>query len=319
MHFRVRSVRPLPIIPKLLSFRLEAFGLGQYLSLASCPRKEHKGTSSFTVDQRAHWLKIITQRLQKGHLLASRFSSFSLFHLYSASLANRFHPLPFSLSHGQLSFSPSLLLIYLHQVLPRKLNAFVAAQSPNKERNLADEWKVRHYSGGCRGFYRGRTFVEKRNIRWWCSLIEKYARACTKSNRSIFVDFLTSLRKYRIDVQFSTILPTSSNIHGEKLVRCRGCLDRTPIAYGHKANFHKLRRGVYNRSRRIADTTAASLRRDSKFQSAPRNGLTFTRPAMITMLRTHLRLRATLHSNGERVKFCSKTPFVRTCGGKQLI
>lgn len=41
MHFRVRSVWPLPIIPKLLSFRLEALGLGQYLSLASCPRREH--------------------------------------------------------------------------------------------------------------------------------------------------------------------------------------------------------------------------------------------------------------------------------------
>lgn len=69
---------------------------------------------------------------------ASRFSSPSR-SLFPPRLPSRRHPvLP-------LSFSPSLLLIYLHGVFLEKLNAFVAPRRAGQ--NLADELKVSRHRG----------------------------------------------------------------------------------------------------------------------------------------------------------------------------
>lgn len=65
---RSRTSRPLPIIPKLLSFRLAI--LGQYLPFHAPVPRERSTKERGLLHGRAttHWLKIITHRLQRGHL-----------------------------------------------------------------------------------------------------------------------------------------------------------------------------------------------------------------------------------------------------------
>lgn len=98
-------------------------------------RKEHKGAGFLHGRATTHWLKIITHRLQRGHLPATRCSPpFPSLDKFSPSA----HPFLFPLS-------PTLrLLIYL-ALVPTKAKQATATELAAEERNSADKLKVQFF------------------------------------------------------------------------------------------------------------------------------------------------------------------------------